>query len=83
MRWRPITTFFQLLVDMKNAQTPGVYQASRHDYRPDLTRFVNEVYALKASEDQLRRVERAIAQREEARERVFEPPRPAASPAPG
>ena len=24
MRWRPITTFFQLLVDMKNAQTPGV-----------------------------------------------------------
>jgi uncharacterized membrane protein len=83
MRWRPITTFFQLLVDMKNAQTPGVYQASRHDYRPDLTRFVNEVYALQASEDQLRRVERAIAQREEARERVFEPPRPAASPAPG
>ena len=43
MRWRPIITFFQLLVDMKNAQTPGLYQASRHDYRPDLTRFVNEV----------------------------------------
>ena len=23
MRWRPVTTFFQSLVDMKNAQTPG------------------------------------------------------------
>ncbi|HEV7146451.1 MAG TPA: alpha/beta-hydrolase family protein, partial [Pedococcus sp.] len=23
MRWRPVTTFFQLMVDMKNAQTPG------------------------------------------------------------
>jgi uncharacterized membrane protein len=80
MRWRPITTFFQLLVDMKNAQTPGVYQASRHDYRPDLTRFVNEVYGLRATEDQLRRVERAIAQREETRERIFEPPGPAAPP---
>ena len=80
MRWRPITTFFQLLVDMKNAQTPGVYQASRHDYRPDLTRFVNEVYGLGASEDQLSRVELAIAQREEARERIFERPKPAVSP---
>ena len=38
-----ITTFFQLLVDMKNAQIPGSYQATRHDYRPDLTRFINEV----------------------------------------
>ena len=81
MRWRPITTFFQLLVDMKNAQTPGVYQASRHDYRPDLTRFVNEVYGLGATEDQLARVERALAQREEARERLFERPTPAVPPA--
>ena len=81
MRWRPITTFFQLLVDMKNAQTPGVYQASRHDYRPDLTRFVNEVYALRATEDQLRRVEAALAQREEVRERIYERPSPADEPA--
>ena len=66
---------------MKNAQTPGVYQASRHDYRPDLTRFVNEVYGLGATEDQLARVERALAQREEARERLFERPTPAVPPA--
>jgi uncharacterized membrane protein len=82
MRWRPITTFFQLLVDMKNAQTPGVYQSSRHDYRPDLTRFVNEVYGLGASEDQVRRVERAIAQREETREQIFEPVAPTPPPTP-
>jgi uncharacterized membrane protein len=79
MRWRPITTFFQLLVDMKNAQTPGLYQASRHDYRPDLTRFVNEVFGLGATEDLLSRVEFAIQQREEARERIFEPPETAGS----
>ena len=80
MRWRPITTFFQLLVDMKNAQTPGVYQASRHDYRPDLTRFVNEVYGLGATEGQVSRVELALAQREEARERLFERPTPPVPP---
>ena len=36
MRWRPVTTFFQLLVDMKNAQLPGSYKAWAHDYRTDL-----------------------------------------------
>lgn len=43
MRWRPITTFFQSLVDMKNAQIPGAYRARAHDYRPDLARFISEV----------------------------------------
>jgi hypothetical protein len=75
MRRRPITTFLQLLVDTKNAQTPGVYQASRHDYRPDLTRFVNEVSALGATEEQLVRVEVALAQREQTRERLFDQPK--------
>jgi hypothetical protein len=51
-------------------------QASRHDYRPNLTRFLNEVYGLGATEDQLSRVELALAQREEARERLFERPKP-------
>jgi uncharacterized membrane protein len=81
MRWQPLTTFMQLLVDMKNAQTPGLYRASRHDYRPDLPRFVNEVYRLNATEDQLARVEQALAEREEARERLFGESRPAAAPA--
>jgi uncharacterized membrane protein len=71
MRWRPVTTFFQVMVDMKNAQTPGAYLASRHDYRPDLTRFVNEVYGLGADEEQLRIVEDAVARREQAREKLL------------
>jgi uncharacterized membrane protein len=71
MRWRPVTTFFQVMVDMKNAQTPGAYLASRHDYRPDLTRFINEVYGLGADEEQVRIVEAAVAQREQAREDVL------------
>jgi uncharacterized membrane protein len=71
MRWRPVTTFFQVMVDMKNAQTPGAYLASRHDYRPDLVRFVNEVYGLDADEEQLRIVENAVARREQAREELL------------
>src|SRR6478609_8204090 len=39
LRWRPVTTFFQPLVDVKNAQVPGTYQAWGHDYRPDLPAF--------------------------------------------
>ncbi|MGH8836486.1 MAG: alpha/beta-hydrolase family protein, partial [Actinomycetes bacterium] len=78
MRWRPVTTFFQLLVDMKNAQIPGTYAASGHDYRPDLTRFVSEVYGLPATEDELVRVEAALADREAAREKFFAPEPPAA-----
>ena len=72
LRWRPVTTFFQTLVDVKNAQVPGTYQASGHDYRPDLPRFVSEVYGLPASEEQLARVAEAVRQREEARWQVFQ-----------
>lgn len=74
MRWRPITTFFQSLVDMKNAQVPGAYRAWAHDYRPDLARFVSEVFELPASPRQLADVEAALEQRETAREHLFEPP---------
>ena len=73
MRWRPVTTFFQVLVDMKNAQIPGAYAASRHDYRPDLTRFVDAVYGLGATEEELQAVEAAVALREQAREQLFSP----------
>lgn len=77
MRWRPVTTFFQVLVDMKNAQIPGAYRATRHDYRPDLTRFINAVYGLGATEEELRTVEDAVARREQAREQAFDPqPKP-------
>ena len=71
MRWRPITTFFQSLVDMKNAQIPGAYRAWAHDYRPDLARFVSEVFDLPASPQQLANVEEALQARETYREQIF------------
>ena len=82
MRWRPITTFFQSLVDMKNAQIPGAYRSWAHDYRPDLTRFISEVYDLPASAEQLAAIERAVEQREAHRELLFAArSNPAAEPA--
>jgi uncharacterized membrane protein len=74
MRWRPITTFFQSLVDMKNAQIPGTYRAWAHDYRPDLARFISEVFELPASPAQLSDIESALATRESFREHLFAPP---------
>jgi uncharacterized membrane protein len=82
MRWRPVTTFFQSLIDMKNAQIPGAYRSWAHDYRPDLTRFISEVYDLPASPEQLAAVERAVEQREAHRELLFAArSNPAAEPA--
>ena len=41
MRWFPNTTFFQVLVDMKNSANvvPGQFAATGHDYRADLRPF--------------------------------------------
>jgi uncharacterized membrane protein len=72
LRWRPVTTFFQTLVDLKNAQVPGTYQAWGHDYRPDLTRFVSAVYDLPASPEELARVEEAVRRRELLRWEVYQ-----------
>jgi uncharacterized membrane protein len=74
MRWQPITTFLQTLIDMKNAQVPGAYRAWAHDYRPDLARFIRDVYDLPASDDELERIEQALEKREAARERLFTAP---------
>ncbi len=71
LRWRPITTFFQTLVDMKNAQRPATWGAWGHDYRPDLPRFVSEVYDLPATEEQLARVTAAVHEREAVRWELF------------
>ncbi|MGY1606734.1 alpha/beta-hydrolase family protein [Geodermatophilus sp. SYSU D00700] len=71
MRWRPLTTFFQSLVDMKNAQTSGPFGAWQHDYRADLPRFLRDVYGLPASPEQLARVEEVLQVRESVRERLF------------
>ncbi len=71
MRWRPITTFFQLLVDMKNAQIPGAYKAWAHDYRPDLPEFIRDVYNLDCTDEQLEAIKAACQQREAFREQIF------------
>ena len=71
MRWRPITTFFQTLIDMKNAQIPGAYRAWAHDYRPDLPEFIRDVYGLECSDEQMDRIKAACEQREQFREAVF------------
>jgi uncharacterized membrane protein len=71
MRWRPLTTFLQTMIDMKNAQIPGAYLANAHDYRPDLARFLAAVYDLPASEEQMARIERALEERETTRAHLF------------
>jgi uncharacterized membrane protein len=71
MRWRPVTTFFQSLMDMKNAQVPGAYRAWAHDYRTDLPRFLSMVFDVPAAPAQLTRIEEALQQRETVRERLF------------
>jgi uncharacterized membrane protein len=72
MRWRPIITFFQTLIDMKNAQLPGAYRAWAHDYRPDLPEFIRDVYGLTCTGEQMDRIKEACELREQFREAVFE-----------
>ena len=71
MRWRPVTTFFQSLVDMKNAQTAGPFGACQHDYRADLPRFLSDVYGLPASAGAAARIEETLEVREAVREKLF------------
>jgi uncharacterized membrane protein len=64
-KWRTPTSFFQTLIDMKNAMDvkpaePGEFVASGHDYSADLARFVREAYALRCTDAQLERVERSL-----------------------
>ena len=76
MRWRPVTTFFQTLVDMKNAQVAGSYAPWGHDYRADLPEFVRDVYDLACTDEQLQRVRTPCgAARSSARRRSTECPR--------
>ena len=50
MRWVPTSTFFQVLVDMKNSATvvPGQFDAKGHDYRADLLPFLHETLGFEA-----------------------------------
>jgi len=72
MRWRLLTTFYQGLIDMKNAQIQGPYRAWAHDYRPDLADFIRDVFDLDCTPEQLERIKTACEQREEFRQAVFQ-----------
>ena len=76
MRWRPLTTFLQTFVDMKNAQRSETYRAFAHDYRPDLAPFISAVFDLPATTEQITRVASALEERETVRLRLFAPPVP-------
>ena len=69
MRWMPITTFFQVLVDMKNSANvvPGVFAATGHDYRADLLPFFRAVLGIKVTDDQMQRLAAWLEQREVVR----------------
>jgi uncharacterized membrane protein len=58
MRWMPSTTFFQVLIDMKNSATvvPGQFAAKGHDYRADLLPFFHGALGFDATEEQLDRI---------------------------
>jgi hypothetical protein len=56
---------------MKNAQKMEGYRAWAHDYRPDIARFIAEVYKLPATSEQMARIERALQAREEIRDKVL------------
>jgi uncharacterized membrane protein len=69
MRWVPTTTFFQVLVDMKNSANvvPGVFEAKGHDYRADLLPFFHEVLGFRATPEQLAALGAWLEHREKLR----------------
>jgi uncharacterized membrane protein len=74
MRWVPIVTAIQTVIDMKNAMNvvPGEFVANGHDYRADLSRFVREVYDLPCTDAQLANVDKALRRYEVIRQRMEE-----------
>ena len=73
-QWQSPTTFVQTLIDMKNSasEIPGKFEAKGHDYRADLARFIREVYALQASDEQLASIEAALRANELQRHALIE-----------
>lgn len=71
MRWMPSVTFFQVLVDMKNAAqvVPGVLEAKGHDYRADLLPFFEETLGLPATPVQRERITEFLMETELRRSR--------------
>lgn len=60
MRWTPIVTFTQTLLDAANAMVtvPGEFRSFGHDYRADMAEVVRMAYRMPAvTDDQMQRLE--------------------------
>ena len=77
MRWMPNTTFFQMLVDMKNSANvvPGVFAATGHDYRADLLPFFRAVLGITVTDEQMQRLAEVAPGSGTRAKRVGEAPR--------
>ncbi len=66
MRWRPVGTFLNVGVDLKNSTdvVPGVFVARGHDYRADLARFTSLAFDLPTDAATMLGIERALRARE-------------------
>lgn len=67
MKWTPIITFTQVIVDAMNAMVtvPGQFKSFGHDYRRDTARFVQSAYDLPdVSEQQLMDLHETLVRRE-------------------
>jgi len=63
MRWIPMVTFVQVLIDAANAMVtvPGQFKSFGHDYRADMARFVRDAFDLPgATPEQITRVEQTL-----------------------
>lgn len=62
-RWMPGISFWQTLIDTKNAATviPGEFFSTGHDYRADLAEFVRAAYGFDdVSPEQMQRIEERL-----------------------
>ena len=60
MRWQPLITFVQTMIDAMNAMVtiPGQFKSFGHDYRGDMARFIHAAYQFEdISEDQIQAVD--------------------------
>lgn len=71
MRWQVLTTFLQVVVDMKNSMqvVPGVFAANGHDYRADLPVFFRALLGIPTTDEQLAALVAALETDERVRSR--------------
>ena len=64
--WIPVGTFLMTFIDMLNAltPTPGIFAEGGHDYREVIPEALRRTWRLKATDDQMERIGRALRQRE-------------------